>query len=230
VVKLKFMAHKSIAIVSGGLDSTVLAYLLRAGGDEIHFLSFDYGQRHKKELEFAALSARNLGARHSILDLSGLAPLLGGNALTDDSVPVPHGHYEAPNMAITVVPNRNAVMLALAYSVAVAENSSRVAIGVHGGDHAIYPDCRPEFVEAFEKMQKQAIEGFGDPNLQIFAPFLNSDKAGIVRQGAKLNVPFEQTWSCYEGGALHCGKCGTCVERREAFEAAGVKDPTQYAR
>ncbi len=219
----------AIAIVSGGLDSVTLAYLLRSQGYDLHLLSFDYGQKHKKELEFARICATDLGAQHDVVDLSEFSRLIGGSALTDENIAVPHGHYAAPNMAITVVPNRNAIFLALAYGVAVNERANRVAIGVHGGDHFVYPDCRPDFLEQFEKMQVLAVSGFGAPDLQLEAPFCALDKTGIVREGARLGVPFEKTWSCYEGGALHCGKCGTCVERIEAFAESGVPDPTVYA-
>jgi len=220
---------KAVAIVSGGLDSVTLAYHLADQGFALHLLSFDYGQRHKKELDYARLCAKRLNAAHDIVDLSGFTRLIGGSALTDENIEVPEGHYAAPNMAITVVPNRNAIMLALAYGAAVNENAQRVAIGVHGGDHFVYPDCRPGFIESFEAMQKNAVEGFGDPNLDLYAPFLLTDKTGIVTEGARLNVPFEETWSCYKGEELHCGKCGTCVERKESFQLAGVPDPTLYA-
>ena len=219
----------AIAIVSGGLDSVTLAYLLASQGYDLHLLSFDYGQKHKKELEFARLCATDLNARHDVVDISGFSPLIGGSALTDDTIAVPHGHYAAPTMKITVVPNRNAIFLAMAYGVAVAENANRVAIGVHGGDHFVYPDCRPDFLEQFEKMQRLAVGGFGAPDLELEAPFCAFDKTDIVTAGARLGVPFEKTWSCYEGGELHCGKCGTCVERIEAFREAGVEDPTVYA-
>ena len=219
----------AIAIVSGGLDSVTLAYLMKSRGYDLHLLSFDYGQKHKKELEFARICAADLGARHDLVDISSFSPLIGGSALTDENIAVPHGHYAAPNMAVTVVPNRNAIFLSMAYGVAVAENANRVAIGVHGGDHFVYPDCRPDFLEQFEKMQVLAVGGFGAPDLELEAPFCATDKTGIVREGARLGVPFEKTWSCYEGGALHCGRCGTCVERIEAFAQAGVPDPTIYA-
>lgn len=220
---------KAVAIVSGGLDSVTLAHHLADQGYSLHLLSFDYGQRHKKELDFARQCAERLNAGHDIVDLSGFTRLIGGSALTDEAIEVPEGHYAAPNMAITVVPNRNAIMLALAYGAAVAQNAAVVAIGVHGGDHFVYPDCRPDFIAAFAAMQKHAVAGFGDPNLDLYAPFLHTDKTGIVREGARLGVPFEDTWSCYKGEALHCGKCGTCVERKESFELAGVPDPTVYA-
>ncbi len=150
-----------------------------------------------------------------------------GSALTDD-VDVPHGHYAAENMAVTVVPNRNAIMLSIAYGVAVARGARIVAAAVHAGDHYVYPDCRPGFVEAFDRMQREAVEGFGDPSLCLYAPFVHKTKAEIVEIGAALGVPYEDTWSCYEGGEVHCGLCGTCNERKEAFRLAGVPDPTEY--
>src|SRR5438309_7138548 len=143
---------KAIAIVSGGLDSTPLAYLLHAQGYELHLLSFDYGQRHKKELAYAERCAKRLNVVFDIVDLSSICRFLKGSALTD-TIPVPDGHYAAPSMAITVVPNRNAMMLSVAYAVAVAEQAKVVAIGVHAGDHFIYPDCLPAFIAAFYTIQ-----------------------------------------------------------------------------
>lgn len=221
------MSKRAIAIVSGGMDSVTLAYLLASEGFSLHLLSFDYGQRHLKELEYAEMCAERLDAEFDVADISGVGRLLKGSALTDD-VPVPYGHYAASNMAITVVPNRNAIMLSIAYGVAVSEGAGVVATGVHAGDHFVYPDCRPEFIQAFDAMQKKAVEGFGDESLGLYAPFLEWSKADIVTAGVKLGVPYEDTWSCYEGGEVHCGECGTCVERREAFQLAGVRDPTVY--
>ncbi len=218
---------KAIAIVSGGLDSVTLAYLLHAEGYELHLLSFDYGQRHKKELAFAELCAKRLRAAFDVVDLSSITRFLKGSALTD-AIPVPDGHYAAPTMAITVVPNRNAMMLSVAYAVAVAEQARVVAIGVHAGDHFIYPDCRPAFITAFDAMQRIAVEGFGEPQLRLEAPFMYISKDQIVRLGTSLQVPYIDTWSCYKGGEIHCGTCGTCIERKEAFELAGFPDPTEY--
>jgi len=217
---------KTIAIVSGGMDSVTMAYWLKELGHELSFLSFSYGQRHVKELEFARQCANRLGATFNLVDLSPLGKLLSGSALTDNAIAVPEGHYEAENMRLTVVPNRNAIMLAVAFGVAVAEQASMVATAVHAGDHHIYPDCRPEFIAAFDAMQRLAGAGFGDVDLE--APFVNYTKADVVTLGASLGVPFAETWSCYKGGAEHCGKCGTCVERREAFQLAGMTDPTIY--
>lgn len=220
-------SSKAIAIISGGLDSVTLAYFLRAEGYNLHLVSFDYGQRHKKELAFAELCARRLEANFDLIDLSSVGRLLKGSALTDD-IPVPDGHYAEPTMAITVVPNRNAIMLSVAYGVAVAEEAEVVAIGAHGGDHFIYPDCRPGFIQAFHAMQQHATEGFGHAKLKLEAPFLHLGKHQIVKLGSALQVPYADTWSCYKGGEKHCGLCGTCCERREAFELAGIADPTAY--
>jgi 7-cyano-7-deazaguanine synthase len=219
---------KAIAIVSGGMDSVTLAYLLASQGHDLHLLSFDYGQRHVKELEYARRCAADLGAEHTVIDLSTLTPLLRGSALTDD-IDVPEGHYAAPNMRLTVVPNRNAIMLAIAFAAAVADGAAIVATGVHAGDHPIYPDCRPEFIEAFDRMERHATDGYAVDGLHLYAPFVNMSKADIVTLGAALLVPYENTWSCYKGDTAHCGVCGTCVERREAFQLAGVTDPTRYA-
>ncbi len=221
--------ERAVAIVSGGMDSVTLAYLLDSEGYELHLLSVDYGQRHKKEISYARRCAERLGASFDTVDISQVGRLLSGSALTDD-VEVPHGHYAAENMGVTVVPNRNAIMLSVAYGVAVAREARIVAAAVHAGDHYVYPDCRPQFIEAFDAMQRQAVEGFGDPDLHLHAPFMNKTKAEIVQTGAVLNVPYEDTWSCYEGGDLHCGLCGTCNERREAFQLASVPDPTEYRK
>ncbi len=219
---------KSIAVVSGGMDSVTLAYLLKNKGYELHLLAFDYGQRHKKELGFAEMCADDLDANISVVDLASVGELLGGSALTDKSIDVPNGHYEAENMRVTVVPNRNAIMLSIAYGVAVAEGAENVATGVHAGDHFIYPDCRPRFVHSFDLMQSVAVAGFGAPSLALYAPFIHIGKHDIATIGKDLEVDYTKTWSCYKGDDLHCGKCGTCVERKEAFYLAGITDPTKY--
>lgn len=222
------MGNKSaVAIVSGGMDSVTLAHLLDSEGYDLHLLSMDYGQRHKKEIDYAERCAARLGASFDVVDISAVGRLLSGSALTDD-IEVPHGHYAEETMAVTVVPNRNAIMLSIAYGVAVARGAQVVAAAMHAGDHYVYPDCRPGFIEAFDAMQKKAVEGFGDPNLHLYTPFVHKTKAQIVEVGASLGVPYEDTWSCYEGGEIHCGLCGTCTERKEAFDLASVPDPTVY--
>lgn len=219
----------AVVVVSGGMDSVTLAHVLANEGWRLHILAFDYGQRHSKELSSARACAERLSASFDIVDLRALGPLLKGSALTDD-IPVPDGHYEAETMRVTVVPNRNAIFLAVATAVAVARDATAVAIGIHAGDHAIYPDCRPAFTTRFADAMLFANEGFIAHAWQLLTPFAEIDKAEIVRRGAQLGVPFAETWSCYKGGQVHCGTCGTCVERREAFELAKVADPTMYER
>lgn len=232
---------KAVSLISGGMDSVTLAYLLHTEGYDLHLLSFDYGQRHKKELEYSERIAKVLSAEFDIVRLGvaqgehGYTEMLGpalfsGSSLTDQTVEVPDGHYAEETMKATIVPNRNAIMLSIAYGVAVAESASLVAFAAHSGDHAIYPDCRPEFVEALEQALKLGNawgSALGEaPDLR--GPFLLKSKAEIVTVGTELGVPFEKTWTCYKGGKIHCGRCGTCVERKEAFMLAGVEDPTAY--
>ncbi len=216
---------KTIVICSGGLDSVSLAHMVAQDHELAGLISFDYGQRHRKELDYAALCALRLGVPHDIIDLCPVGAVLTGSALTDD-VDVPDGHYAEDSMKVTVVPNRNAIMLTVAFGAAAARGADAVATAVHGGDHFIYPDCRPAFTEAFEAMQKLALDGYAD--VSLFTPFVHRSKADIVTEGARVNTPFAQTWSCYKGGDNHCGRCGTCVERREAFHLAGITDPTTY--
>jgi 7-cyano-7-deazaguanine synthase len=218
---------KTIVICSGGLDSVTLAHRVAHEATLARLVSFDYGQRHAKELDFAARCATRLGVPHDIVDLRAVGALLSGSSLTQADVAVPDGHYREETMRITVVPNRNAIMLAVAFGVASAQGAEAVATAVHGGDHFIYPDCRPAFCEAFGAMQDHALEGMG--RVALHAPYVHRSKADIAADGARLGVPFAETWSCYKGGAVHCGRCGTCVERREAFHLAGVADPTVYA-
>ncbi|HEU0118274.1 MAG TPA: 7-cyano-7-deazaguanine synthase QueC [Alphaproteobacteria bacterium] len=216
---------KALAVVSGGLDSVTLAHLLAEENSLGGLVSFDYGQRHKKELAFAAAAAKRLDAAHHVIDISEIAAHLKGSALTDN-VDVPEGHYASENMKQTIVPNRNAIMLAVAYGIAPAYGYDAVAIAIHTGDHFIYPDCRPEFAALFDQMERKAMEGFAD--IKLLTPFATKTKGDIATEAVRLKVPVIETWSCYKGGAVHCGRCGTCVERREAFSVAGSADPTQY--
>ncbi|MCR4266140.1 7-cyano-7-deazaguanine synthase QueC [Nitratireductor sp. ZSWI3] len=216
---------KTLVVCSGGLDSVSLAHMMAREEMLVGLVSFDYGQRHRKELHFAARAATRLGVAHDLIDISGIGKHLGGSALTD-AIDVPDGHYAEETMRVTVVPNRNAIMLTIAFGIAAARGADAVAAAVHGGDHFIYPDCRPAFAEAFQAMQDAALDGIG--RIRLHTPFLHGTKADIVREGQKAGTPFAETWSCYKGGELHCGRCGTCVERREAFHEAGVEDPTAY--
>lgn len=216
---------KTIVVCSGGLDSVSLAHRIAAEHELLALISFDYGQRHRKELDHAAECAARLGVPHEIIDISAVGRHLSGSALTD-TIDVPDGHYAEDTMKVTVVPNRNAIMLAIAFGVAAARNADAVAVAVHGGDHFIYPDCRPGFIDAFQVMQDAALDGYAA--VRLYAPYVNASKSDIVADGARHGTPFERTWSCYKGGERHCGRCGTCVERREAFHLAGVSDPTDY--
>jgi 7-cyano-7-deazaguanine synthase len=217
---------KTLAVISGGLDSVTLGHLLASEGRLGGVISFDYGQRHKKELSFAKACAERLKVSYFPIDLTSLTPHLKGSALTDH-VAVPDGHYEAESMKQTIVPNRNAIMLAVAFGIAAAQGMDAVAVAIHGGDHFIYPDCRPDFADSFERMEQKALEGLW--RIKLLTPFIKGTKSDIARRAAELKVPVAETWSCYKGGEIHCGRCGTCVERREAFSLAGVDDPTMYA-
>ena len=216
---------KAVVILSGGLDSTVLLYDLVAQGADIKALSFDYGQKHDKEVSFARDTCSRMGIPFTSVSLGEVGKLLqGSSSLLMESVPIPEGHYESDSMRSTVVPNRNMIMLSVAIGHCVAIGYDTVAYAAHGGDHAIYPDCRPEFVAAMGQAA-----GLCDwKRVAICAPYLSMRKADIVTRGIVLGVPFGDTWSCYKGGDMHCGKCGTCDERREAFATAGVLDPTRY--
>ena len=215
----------ALLICSGGFDSVTLAYRLAAEQSLGALLTFDYGQRHRKEIDAARQCAERLAVPHQVLDIGHIGRQLSGSALTDD-IAVPHGHYSEENMKVTVVPNRNAIMLSIAFGVAAARGLDTVALAVHGGDHFIYPDCRPDFIRLFGEMQARALEGVAE--VALLAPYVDSDKTGIARDAARFAVPVAETWSCYEGGELHCGRCGTCVERIEAMAQAGLADPTAY--
>ena len=182
---------KTLAVASGGMDSSTLCYYLKDRGDLAGVVSVDYGQRHRRELESAKKIAQNLGVHWTLIDLTALGSLLTGSALTDD-LDVPHGHYAADNMKVTVVPNRNMILLAAAGGVAVAQGASKLATAVHAGDHFVYPDCRPEFIQAVSETLMVATAGFGD--VEVEAPFVLNTKAEIAATGEALMVPWEQTW------------------------------------
>jgi 7-cyano-7-deazaguanine synthase len=225
------MSNKPIVLFSGGLDSTVLLWSLRPN---VKAISFNYDQRHVKEIDVASRICKTAGIEHVVVDLAGcsvgpfycVAELIKAGSQTGDQ-PVPEGHYAEESMKATIVPNRNAIMISIAIGWAVSTGSKDVYTAVHAGDHAIYPDCRPEFIVA---MQQAVIEGNKWNISYLQAPFVYKTKAEIVKIGAQLNAPLDQTWSCYNAGPIHCGACGTCVERKEAFQLAGVVDPTEYEK
>lgn len=212
--------EKVIIILSGGVDSVTLLYWSKEKYD-IECISFDYGQKHKKELEFAKFHCASLGIPHKIinLDFSFLS-----SSLLDKETDVPEGHYEDESMKSTVVPFRNGIMLS--YAIGYAENieAKFVLIGSHSGDHAIYPDCREQFTKA---LSMAAVEGTYN-HIKVFSPFNHLKKNDIVKIGLSLKVPYAMTWSCYKGGDKHCGKCGTCSERLGSFKMNNVEDPVAY--
>lgn len=216
---------KTIVVCSGGMDSVTLAYKAAKEHFLTELITFDYGQRHKKEIDFAARCAKALGVSHRIIDISNIGAMLSGSALTDN-IDVPEGHYAQETMKMTVVPNRNAIMMAISYGIAASCGAQAVGMAVHTGDHFIYPDCRPDFIRSFDVMQKHALENVAE--IELYTPFLGMNKAAIAAEGYRLGVPYTDTWSCYKGEEQHCGRCGTCVERREAFVLARVDDPTSY--
>jgi 7-cyano-7-deazaguanine synthase len=217
----------ALVLLSGGLDSTTAFYKALWEKDDVTAISFDYGQRHRKELESSLDFAEMHGVPWSSINLQSLGELLKGSSLSDLNVPVPEGHYAKETMKSTIVPNRNSIMLSCAVGVAVANKIQEVWAAMHAGDHAIYPDCRPEFISSLNATIRFA-NAWEDPIPQVVTPFIGYTKDMIVQLGADMGVPYERTWSCYEGGEIHCGRCGTCVERQEAFALARVDDPTAY--
>ncbi|MDQ7730024.1 7-cyano-7-deazaguanine synthase QueC [Halomonas sp. SpR8] len=218
-------ATTTVVIYSGGMDSyTVLHRALREGLT-VHALSFDYGQRHARELDTARQVCTSLSVPHQVIDIRAIHGLIDNSALTNPDQAMPQGDYDADNLHTTVVPNRNMILLSLAIAKAVNIGAERVDYGAHGGDHVLYPDCRPEFVEAMN--QVAGIANF-EP-VKLHAPYLHTSKADILREGLAMGLDYAQTWTCYEGRELACGVCGSCRERLAAFAANGVTDPLAYS-
>ena len=216
---------KIVTVFSGGLDSTTLLYHLRAEGHEVRALSANYGQRHlDRELAAANEICRRIGLEHRVVDLRAMAVLFGRNSLSDPSVPVPESEYNEETMQVTTVPNRNMILLSVGLAWAASMGYDGVAFGAHGGPYTPYPDCQPTFATAMDAAARLC----DWKPMRVLSPFVALDKAGVVRRGAELGVPFGLTWSCYNGGETHCGRCGTCLDRRSAFSTAGVLDPTEY--
>ena len=216
------MEKDSLIIVSGGMDSSTL---LHERKDTIALaVSFDYGSNHNaREIPFARLHCQRLGIRHVVIPLAFMQQYFK-SSLLEGADAIPDGHYADSNMKSTVVPFRNGIMLSIAVGIAESNSLRRVLIANHGGDHAIYPDCRPEFITAIDAAAKAGTY----VDVAIEAPYTNISKTDIARRGKSLAIDYSETWSCYKGGQVHCGTCGTCVERKEALREAGIADPTVY--
>ncbi|GAB2797991.1 7-cyano-7-deazaguanine synthase QueC [Halomonas shantousis] len=217
-------SSRAVVIYSGGMDSFTVLHRAIVDGFEVHALSFDYGQRHARELDVARRVCEQLGVAHQIVDIRAIHGLIGNSALTDTSRVIPSGDYDSHNLAATVVPNRNMILLSLAIAQAVNIEATVVFYGAHGGDHVLYPDCRPEFVERMNDVA--AIANF--EAVEIRAPYLRRSKADILADGIAMQLDYSQTWTCYRGEAEACGECGSCRERLAAFAAHGLHDPLPY--
>jgi 7-cyano-7-deazaguanine synthase len=217
------MSQKVVVIFSGGMDSFTVLNLAVKQDLEVFALSFNYGQKHKKELDYAARACQELGVHHKIVDISAINQLIGGSSLTSD-IEVAEGHYEEESMKSTVVPNRNMILLSMAVGYAVSIGANKVYYGAHSGDHAIYPDCRPEFVHKMNDVC--AIANY--EAVEIVTPYLDVSKTAILTAGLKMGLDYNLSWTCYNGREKACGKCGACQERLEAFTENGVTDPLEY--
>lgn len=212
----------SAIIVSGGMDSITLLYDRK---DEIALgISFDYGSNHNaREIPFAKMHCERLGIKHITINLDFMHQYFK-SSLLDGAEAIPEGHYADDNMKSTVVPFRNGIMLSIAIGIAESNDLDQVFIANHGGDHTIYPDCRPEFINAIDAAATAGTYN----NVKVIAPYTKITKSDIARIGKRLGIDYAETWSCYKGGEVHCGKCGTCVERKEALAEAGIEDKTIY--
>ncbi|MGM9841868.1 MAG: 7-cyano-7-deazaguanine synthase QueC [Candidatus Limisoma sp.] len=212
----------SLIVLSGGMDSVTLLYDYR---DVVALaVTFDYGSNHNaREIACARLHCERLGIEHIVIPLAFVAQYFKSSLLSGADA-IPEGNYDDENMKSTVVPFRNGIMLAVACGIAESRDLRRVMLANHFGDHAIYPDCRRAFVDAMSEAMRQGTYC----GVTVFAPYTDISKADIARRGAQLGIDYAETYSCYKGGAHHCGRCGTCRERREAMELAGIADPTLY--
>ena len=217
---------KVVLIYSGGMDSyTLLCDMYKDNDIEVHAVSFNYGQRHAKELEYAKNVCDELGITHQIVDMHLIgSQLLGNSSQTSNNIDVPEGHYEDENMKLTVVPNRNMIMLSMAIGYAINIGAEGVYFGAHAGDHAIYPDCRPDFIEAMYDVAQLC----DYKKIVVAAPYIEMDKGDIAKRGVELGLDYSNAWTCYNGREKPCGKCGACQERLEAMETAGITDPLEY--
>jgi 7-cyano-7-deazaguanine synthase len=215
----------NLVLLSGGMDSTTVLYMARSKSYEpIKAISFDYGSKHnQREQRAAKLISSALDIEHTVIPLDVIANHFRSDLLKTGG-DIPEGHYADPSMKRTVVPFRNGIMLSIAAGLAESWDLSSIWIANHFGDHAIYPDCRESFIEP---MRKAIVQGTY-AGIQLISPFSKMSKTDIASIGHELGVPWEHTYSCYNGGEIHCGKCGTCYERKEAFRESGVLDPTVY--
>lgn len=215
---------KTLVLVSGGMDSVTALYWARQEHEVVGAVSFDYGSKHNhRELPLAAWHCAQMSVPHDIIDLNFVDRHFASDLLKSGGE-VPDGHYADENMKKTVVPFRNGIMLAIACGIAESRGAGALVIAAHAGDHTIYPDCREPFMQGMATAMREGTYA----RIELLRPFIHLDKAGIAKLGASLEVDHGKTWSCYKGGELHCGKCGTCVERIEAFQLAGIDDPTVY--
>lgn len=215
---------KTLVLLSGGMDSVTAFHWARQEHEVVGAVSFDYGAKHNhREIPLAAWHCAETGVHHDVIELDFVNRLFASDLLKSGGE-VPEGHYAAENMKKTVVPFRNGIMLAIACGIAESREAEALVIAAHAGDHTIYPDCREPFMQGMATAMREGTYA----KIELLRPFIHLDKAGIAKLGASLGVDYGKTWSCYKGGDLHCGKCGTCVERIEAFQLAGIEDPTVY--
>jgi 7-cyano-7-deazaguanine synthase len=215
---------KVCVLLSGGMDSVAAFYEALGQHEVTACLSFEYGAKHNAcEIPFAKLHAERNGVHHQVISLDFINQLFKSDLLKSGG-DIPDGHYAEESMKQTVVPFRNGIMLSIAAGYAESCDAEGLVIAAHSGDHAIYPDCREPFMQAMAS----AISEGTYAKIQVLRPFIAMDKTAIARRGNELGIDFSETWSCYKGGKIHCGTCGTCVERREAFLLAGLVDPTRY--
>ena len=215
--------ERAVVILSGGVDSTTLLYDVLNQGYQVYPITFHYGQRHLKEVGYAHETCKKLGLPFKLVEIEALEDL-APSALTREYIDVPKVGYDKESMKDTVVPNRNMVFISLATTYAIGLDASYVFMGAHGGDHALYPDCTPNFMQLMER----AVMLCDYTAVSLKTPYIYWNKVDIIKKGIKLGVDYFLTWSCYEGGNLACGQCGTCVERKEAFRLSGVEDPIKY--
>ena len=214
---------KTVLILSWWLDSTTLLYRLISEWKEVLAISFDYGQRHKKELDYAAKTCAKLGIPHQVVDLSSITGLINNSCLTGE-VSVTDGEYYEESMKLTVVPNRNSILANIAIAYAINIEADEISLWVHSGDHHIYPDCRPLFIEALRDLAQVC----DYRRIGVYTPYLQADKRDILLDGVKFWVDYGSTWTCYKGSELACWVCGSCNERLAAFKEAGLSDPLRY--